>query len=131
MSIEIIGLDHIQICIPIGKERLARKFYLNLLNFIEIEKPQSLKKNGGFWCESGEVTLHIGVEDIEETKSKRHVAFIIHDIAQVRRTLKKNGILICDEIPIPGIDRFSCFDPFHNKIEFLERVGTSTTMRES
>ncbi|MBM7603565.1 4-hydroxyphenylpyruvate dioxygenase-like putative hemolysin [Metabacillus crassostreae] len=131
MSIEIIRLDHIQICIPIGKEELARKFYLNLLNFIEIEKPESLKRNGGFWCQSKEVTLHIGVEDIKETKSKRHVAFIVHDITQARKALEKNGILIRDEIPIPGIDRFSCFDPFHNKIEFLERVGTSTTMRES
>lgn len=125
MSIIIIGLDHVQICVPTGKETLARPFYLSILNFVEVEKPENLKRNGGFCCQSGEITLHIRLENINETKSKRLVAFIIQNITQVKKTFKNNGILIQEEVPIPGIKRFSCFDPFHNRIEFLERVGTT------
>ncbi|WP_226666025.1 VOC family protein [Metabacillus litoralis] len=122
MSIKILGLDHIQICVPIGKETLARQFYLDVLNFIEIEKPDVLKKNGGFWCTSGEITLHIGVEEMRETISKRHPAFIISNLEEVRGILKSKGVLIQEETSIPGIERFSCFDPFHNRIEFLEKI---------
>jgi catechol 2,3-dioxygenase-like lactoylglutathione lyase family enzyme len=122
MSIEIIGLDHIQICIPIGEEATARHFYLDLLHFTEIEKPENLKQNGGFWCRAGTIAVHIGVEKTEKSKSKRHPAFIVSDIQATRRYLEENDIPIKEETPIPGVSRFSCFDPFLNRIEFLEYI---------
>jgi 4-hydroxyphenylpyruvate dioxygenase-like putative hemolysin len=35
-------LDHIQICIPTGKENEARKFYTDIIGLQEISKPQQL-----------------------------------------------------------------------------------------
>ncbi len=125
MEITITGLDHIQICVPIGKEDTARDFYLNLLHFVEIDKPACLQKNGGFWCNVGEINLHIGVEEFEMTKSKRHPAFIVQDIQEARDYLKKHNVVIKEETAIPGIERFSFYDPFMNRIEFLQKSAAS------
>lgn len=121
MNIQFKRIDHVQICIPNGDEELARDFYTNVLGLKEIEKPDSLKKNGGLWYEIADVQLHIGTEDVENNKSKRHPAFEITDLPNVKQYLEENGVRLKEEIPIPGITRFSFFDPFGNRIEFLER----------
>ncbi|MBD1381286.1 VOC family protein [Metabacillus arenae] len=121
MEWNIVKIDHIQICIPTGKEEEAKKFYLELLGFKEIEKPDSLKENGGFWCKSGTVSLHIGTENMKNIKSKRHPAFKVNHLHAARAFLESYGILIQDEKPIPFVNRFSFFDPFGNRIELLEK----------
>ncbi len=63
MSLTLKSIDHIQICIPKGNEQKAKSFYFTILGFKEIEKPESLKNNGGFWCQLGDIQLHIGVEE--------------------------------------------------------------------
>jgi Glyoxalase/Bleomycin resistance protein/Dioxygenase superfamily len=122
MTMKITGLDHIQICVPTDQEENAREFYLNILNFEEIEKPDSLKKNGGFWCHAGNAFLHIGVEKFETITSKRHPAFIVEDINETRKHLERHQVPIKEDTLIPGIIRFSCFDPFNNRIELLQRI---------
>ena len=49
MKINFKKINHIQICIPKGEETKGREFYCGILGLQEIEKPESLKKNGGFW----------------------------------------------------------------------------------
>lgn len=121
MKIKIKRLDHIQICIPAGMEDEARKFYTDILNLTEIEKPDSLKPNGGLWYEAGDIQIHIGAED-EINNSKRHPAFEIEELLRVKEYLTSKNIVIKNEIDIPGINRFSFKDPFGNRIEFLEKV---------
>jgi catechol 2,3-dioxygenase-like lactoylglutathione lyase family enzyme len=120
MSLSIVKLHHIQLCAPFKKAEKAREFYLGKLGFQEINKPESLIKNGGFWCKAGNVELHIGLEEMEETKSKRHPAFQVDDLEASRCLLVKNKIKIQEETEIPGIQRFSFFDPFGNRIELLQ-----------
>ena len=43
-----LKFNHIALTIPIGAEPEARRFYCEILGFIEIEKPESLKPNGAF-----------------------------------------------------------------------------------
>ena len=81
--ITIKRLDHIQICIPTGKENEARRFYTDLLGLKEIPKPESLLANGGLWYQAGDIQLHIGVEN-EVAPSKRHPAFEITDVPAAR-----------------------------------------------
>ena len=123
MKINIKRLNHIQICIPKGSEKTARQFYTGLLQLEEIEKPYSLKGRGGFWLKVAGIEIHIGTEEITG-KSKRHPAFEVENVDVVKSFLKKNGVETKDEIPIPGVSRFSLFDPFGNRIEFLERVDS-------
>ncbi len=111
-------LSHIQICIPVGKENEARKFYSEIIGLIEIPKPKELIPNGGLWYQVGDIQLHIGTED-EINKSKRHPAFEVEDLKEARELLERNNVKIKEEIQIPGQERFSFFDPFGNRIELL------------
>jgi catechol 2,3-dioxygenase-like lactoylglutathione lyase family enzyme len=121
MKIHIKRLDHVQLCIPIGEEEKARAFYTRVLGLEEIEKPDALKPNGGLWFKIADIQLHIGVEDVHG-KSKRHPAFEVEGLEQIREHLLENRVQVKDEIPVPGLNRFSFFDPFGNRIEFMERV---------
>lgn len=120
MKIQIKRLDHVQVCIPFGEEEKAREFYTRVLGLEEIEKPEVLKPNGGLWLKIADVQLHIGVEEMQG-KSKRHPAFEVEDLEQIREHLRANQVQIKDEPSVPGINRFSFFDPFGNRIEFLEK----------
>jgi catechol 2,3-dioxygenase-like lactoylglutathione lyase family enzyme len=93
----ILGLHHAQITIPKQTEDEAREFYLDALDFQEIDKPEVLAGRGGFWIGAGESTIHVGTEDA--------------------------GLEILDLVPIPGYDRFETRDPFGNRLEFIQRLG--------
>ncbi|QOR68382.1 VOC family protein [Cytobacillus suaedae] len=121
MIIQYKRLNHVQICIPFGEEDNAKRFYTDLLGLEEIEKPESLKANGGLWYQIGDIELHIGAEDMGNYKSKRHPAFEISNLIETRDFLEKHDVKTQDEKPIPNVDRFSFFDPFGNRIEFLEK----------
>ena len=118
--IEIKRLNHVQICIPSGKENEAREFYTKILGLREIPKPAELISNGGLWYVAGDIQLHIGVDN-EINKSKGHPAFEVIGLENAREYLVKNKVEIKDEIQIPGQTRFSFFDPFNHRIELLEK----------
>ena len=122
MKINIKRLDHVQLCVPPGAEERAREFYGGMLGLREIEKPAPLSANGGLWFEIADIQLHIGVER-DQTKSKRHPAFEVEDIKAVRSYLEANGVRTKDETSLAGIERFSFFDPFDNRIELLEKTN--------
>lgn len=119
--IQFIRLDHIQICIPTGKEDEARQFYSGIIGLTEIPKPAALIPNGGLWYQIADTQLHIGTES-ETNKSKRHPAFQVADINGAKIHLENNGVAIREEIQIPGQIRFSFIDPFGNRIELLQKT---------
>jgi len=114
-------LDHIQICIPKGKENEARYFYTDIIGLTEIPKPESLIANGGLWYKIADIQLHIGTEN-EMNNSKRHPAFEVSNLEDARNYLIGNEVTLKDEIQIPGQKRFSFFDPFGNRIELLQKT---------
>lgn len=91
---------------------------------VKIPKPESLVANGGLWFQAGDIELHIGVEPSSISASKRHPAFEVENLMEVRSYLEQNGIIIREEKPIPNVDRFSFTDPFGNRIELLEKAST-------
>ena len=93
IEIKFKRLNHIQICIPKKKEEEARNFYCNFLGLEEIEKPEYLRKNGGFWLRIADIELHIGAENLEN-KSKRHPAFEVEKLERIKQELNKHLSLI-------------------------------------
>ena len=87
----------------------------------EIPKPEALLKNGGFWVEIADIQLHIGTEDMEG-KSKRHPAFEVENLSEVKAYLEEQGVQIKEDHKIPDIERFSFFDFWGNRIEFMEKI---------
>ncbi|HEV7891638.1 MAG TPA: VOC family protein [Pyrinomonadaceae bacterium] len=125
MKIKFNRLDHVQVCIPRGAEGQAREFYGGLLGLEEVEKPEAIRKNGGMWYSVADVQLHVGVEDAV-APSKRHPAFEVENVEGVRAFLEQNGVRTKDEETIPGMRRFSFFDPFGNRIELLEKTEANS-----
>ncbi|MDT4967279.1 MAG: hypothetical protein QOJ64_2016 [Acidobacteriota bacterium] len=121
MKLHFTRLNHVQICIPPGDEDKARDFYGGLLGLEEIEKPEALKPNGGLWFAIADIQLHIGAEE-PVAKSKRHPAFEVEGLEQIRAYLSENGVKIKEETRVPGMNRISFFDPFDNRIELMEKV---------
>jgi catechol 2,3-dioxygenase-like lactoylglutathione lyase family enzyme len=121
MDIHFKRLNHVQLCVPFGEEKSAREFYTRVLGLLEIEKPDVLKPNGGLWLKIADIQLHIGVEEVQG-KSKRHPAFEVEGLGLIREHLQKHQVRIKEEPPLPGVNRFSFFDPFGNRIELMEKV---------
>jgi catechol 2,3-dioxygenase-like lactoylglutathione lyase family enzyme len=123
MKITFRRLDHVQVCVPPGAEASAREFYGGVLGLEEVEKPEALKGRGGMWYEIADVQLHVGVEDEAGGPSpKRHPAFEVERLEEVRAHLRASGVRLREEPEVPGVRRFSFFDPFGNRFELLEKT---------
>ena len=120
MRINFKKINHVQICIPKGEEERGREFYCKILGLNEIKKPVSLRKNGGFWLEVADIELHIGTEDLEG-RSKRHPAFEIDSLNEVKDYLIQKGVRVKRDTKIQGVNRFSIFDFWNNRIELLAK----------
>jgi catechol 2,3-dioxygenase-like lactoylglutathione lyase family enzyme len=119
----ILSIDHVQIAMPAGEEDKARKFYIELLGFVEIPKPAELTKRGGAWFESGTVQLHLGVEADFKAARKAHPAFILDDLDSLIASVQDAGYETdTSQPPLDGYKRAHVFDPFGNRIELMEKL---------
>ncbi|MBA2284718.1 MAG: VOC family protein [Ktedonobacteraceae bacterium] len=120
----ITRLHHAQITIPRGAEEQGREFYCTFLGLPEIEKPEALRKRGGFWLQVGDRQVHVGTEDgVERAATKAHLAYEVTDLEAWRERLQQRGIAILEGVPIPGYIRFEIRDPFGNRVEFIQPIA--------
>ncbi|SEN24029.1 Catechol 2,3-dioxygenase [Mesobacillus persicus] len=120
MSFVFKSIDHIQLAAPSGAEDAARRFFVDILGFDEIEKPDALKKRGGVWFSCGKLQVHIGIEEPFSPAKKAHPAFEVENIEELKVHLMNNGIPFTEDNQLPGANRFYVNDPFGNRIELLE-----------
>lgn len=113
------AIDHVQLAMPAGEEELARRFYRDLLGMTEIPKPPELAKRGGCWFASGDVQLHLGVENDFRPAKKAHPALRCRDYEALISTLRAIGVEIKEEEHIPGVRRCHVLDPFGNRVELI------------
>ena len=121
----IIGLDHVQLAMPAGREAEARAFYEGLLGLPEVPKPPLLAARGGCWFGRGAVQVHLGVDKEFRPARKAHPAFVVDDIAALRRSLEASGFSLAFDEALPGYDRFYVDDPFGNRIEILQPLTSA------
>jgi catechol 2,3-dioxygenase-like lactoylglutathione lyase family enzyme len=119
--IDFIRADHIHICVPPERLEAARQFYTGIIGLQQIERPDKIFRNAGYWFDIGNIQLHIGVEPTL-ARTIRHTAFQVADVAKAREILVKNNIEIAEEPVIPGRRRFAFIDPFGNRMELLQMV---------
>jgi catechol 2,3-dioxygenase-like lactoylglutathione lyase family enzyme len=119
----ILSIHHVQLAMPAGEEENARAFYINILGFIEIPKPAELAKRGGAWFQSGNVQLHIGVDNDFHPARKAHPAFLVDDLNALLEKIQAAGYeWDLSQPPLEGFKRAHVFDPFGNRIELLEKA---------
>ena len=117
---EILGLDHVQLAMPAGREADARRFYKDVLGISEKPKPPNLAVRGGCWFESDAVRIHLGVDPDFRPARKAHPALLVKGIDAYRRRLLSAGYTLSEDEPLVGYDRFYVEDPFGNRLEMLE-----------
>ena len=116
----IVGMDHVQLAMPAGREDDARAFYDHLLGIPEVAKPPHLAARGGCWFESGSVKVHLGVEEPFAPAKKAHPAFIVRDLAALSQRLEGAGYELKEDQPLEGFERRYVSDPFGNRIELMQ-----------
>ena len=121
MSMDFLGFEHVQLIIPDGEERRAREFYVHVLGFTEIVRPESLGGRGGGWFRNGAVNLHLGSERDFQPTRKGHPAWLVPDLAALVTRCEAAGHAIEAAVPLPGFERVHVYDPFGNRLELMER----------
>ncbi len=119
MSVPFTRLDHVQLAMPKGQEEEARRFYVELLGMEEVPKPPKLAARGGAWFRSGEVELHLGVEEDFRPARKAHPGLRCGNYRRLLVKLKAAGVLVREDHEIPGVERCHIEDCFGNRIELI------------
>jgi len=128
MAIGIVGISHIQITVPRVAEDASKRFYRDLLGLEEIPKPGYSKDRGGAWFRQGSVEVHLSIEDAaaHNSSSRRHICYLVADVAEAETRLRSAGVeIVPDDRPIAGWKRFYVRDPGANKIEIAQRVESA------
>ena len=118
-AVPIIGLDHVQFCLPVGREEEADRFYVGRLGFEVEEKPPVLAARGGRWYRSGPVRFHLGADDDFRPATRAHPAFVVADLDALVARLATEGIGVEWDENIPGVSRCYVRDPFGNRLELV------------
>jgi catechol 2,3-dioxygenase-like lactoylglutathione lyase family enzyme len=120
----VIGLQHVQVNVPLICEEEAQRFYGELVGMEPISRPQSLSDAGrrGVWFRCGEQELHVfsnPTAGFDPSASSQHPALLVDDLEALRGRLTDAGYEVEEAIPIEGRARFFARDPGGNRIEFL------------
>jgi catechol 2,3-dioxygenase-like lactoylglutathione lyase family enzyme len=120
----VLGLQHVQVNVPLIAEDEARRFYRQLVGMEELPRPKSLSEAGrhGVWYRCGEQELHVFFNPnatFDAAASSQHPALLVDDLHALRGRLTSAGYEIEEAIPIAGRARFFARDPGGNRVEFL------------
>ena len=115
----VVAIDHVQLAIPRGGEAMARRFYGEVLGFVEVEKPEPMRARGGMWFAAGPVGIHLGIEDDMKPSVKAHPALVVAGLDDYIARLTAAGHEWKPSDEIPGTTRGHTKDPFGNRIELI------------
>jgi catechol 2,3-dioxygenase-like lactoylglutathione lyase family enzyme len=115
----VVAIDHVQLAIPRGGEAQARRFYGEILGFVEVEKPEPMRARGGMWFTAGPVGIHLGIEDDMKPSVKAHPALVVANLDAYVARLTAAGHEWKPSDEIPGTVRGHTKDPFGNRIELI------------
>ena len=113
---DIVGLHHVQLAMPAGREDEARGFYSGVLGLTEVEKPEPLRARGGCWFRGAGVAIHLGVEEPFAPARKAHPALRVTDLEQAAAALEE----CTRDASVPEVRRLFTADPFGNRIELIQ-----------
>ncbi|MGH7949378.1 MAG: VOC family protein [Candidatus Binataceae bacterium] len=125
----IVGIDHVNLLIdddPAALDR-ADRFYRGLLGLERTTRPENTDSGKpGAWYRCGTQELHLsatGGARAQNSATRRHHAFRVANLDELRVRLERAGIEIISGNTFPGQKRFFVRDPFDNRLEFVERLN--------
>jgi catechol 2,3-dioxygenase-like lactoylglutathione lyase family enzyme len=121
IAAHLVGLDHVQLAMPPGREADAEAFYSGVLGIPRVAKPTLLAARGGCWFEQGGLRVHLGVEEGFRPARKAHPAIAVRGLTAVVERLRALGVDVRPGDGVTGMDQTYVDDPFGNRIELIER----------
>ena len=121
MALGITGIDHVQLTVPQALEAESLDFYRTVLGLAKSRSLRNCSARGGAWFQVGATQFHVGVDPEPWPRSKRHVCFLVPDIARARAAAVAKGATIEEEGEAEGLKRFFLRDPAGNRIEIGQR----------
>ena len=121
MQTHLVNVDHVQIAAPPGCDDAARAFYGGVLGLPELPMPEVLRGRASCWFQCGPQEIHIGIEEDFRPARKAHPAFVVTEIAALMEALHARGLEIMEDFSLTDRRRFFVFDPWGNRLEFLQR----------
>ena len=116
-----IRFTHIDHCsVLITELAAARAFYVGVLGLTEIPKPKTFDFVALWFQLADGQTLHLLQRGGPDTRSPRHFALRVPDIAAARDHMRAHGVAMQETGPIPHCDRFFVSDPDGNRIEIIQ-----------
>jgi len=115
-------IDHIQLLMPEGGEGRARSFFRDLLGMMEEPVPEKLRPRAACWFRDGPCSIHVGIEDDFQPQPRAHPALSVPDLGALADRLAAADHDVVWDDRIPGVRRFHTFDPFGNRIEFVDET---------
>lgn len=119
----IVGIDHLQISIPAGRVEEALAFYVGILGFTRVPKPAEMSPTGAWLVSSKNqagVNLHLGEIEKFATDGNAHPALLVTDLSLLLLQLEAAHFRVRRESTPHGFSRASTWDPFGNRIEFMQ-----------
>jgi catechol 2,3-dioxygenase-like lactoylglutathione lyase family enzyme len=121
MPLDTACIDHVQIAVPKGLEAECLAFYRQLFGFPELPKPRELQGRGVAWFRIGGLQLHAGIDPEPSAQSRRHIGFLVADLATARREVPAQRIRIDEASVADSVSRFFFREPAGNRIEIGQR----------
>ena len=120
--VNLVGIDHIQLAMPAGKEDEARHFYGGLLGLTEVPKPAHLVARGGVWFENASVRIHLGVDPDFRPARKAHPGLLVSNLNALLEILRTAGHQVSEGDLREAYEHAYIEDPFGNRIELIQRA---------
>lgn len=129
-------LHHVQVACPAGTEDAARRFYVDGLGLIEVEKPEDLRAKGEVWFRSYDgaglvsAEIHVGVEEPFAPALKAHPALQVVSVPKLEAVAERLSSLGFEvdwsqRHNFPGNERCHTADGHGNRVELLAPVGAA------
>mgnify|MGYP000320944985 CR=1 FL=1 len=119
MTHQILGLDHVQLAMPVGAEAEAIAFFSGVLGLRQRRKPDALAGRGGCWFQAGAVQLHVGADPDFRPAKKAHPALMVDGLDALVEALISGGHPVREGATIAGVTQLFTDDPFGNRIELV------------
>jgi catechol 2,3-dioxygenase-like lactoylglutathione lyase family enzyme len=87
-----------------------------------VPKPFPQNTRGGVWFETGDIRIHLGIEQDFRPARKAHPAILVSDLKSLSDRFHAAGIAITTGEPLEGYEHIYANDPFDNRLEFLQAI---------
>jgi catechol 2,3-dioxygenase-like lactoylglutathione lyase family enzyme len=116
-----VRLQHVSISIPPDGAEEARAFYGDLLGLVERHVLPTLDPTQFIWFRvGGDLELHLMLSEAPPHESAHFCLAVDDGLDELRARIEQAGVVTRTGSELLGRPRFTCRDPFGNRVELAQ-----------